>query len=865
MIRPGISKYDWEVELTDTKSKKKYGLKVPQGSLTIGTISQDDTVYVRNVGKRVGDFDEQRSWKAGRGTENLSENAEGYWDSQNAWSLTPGHVHQTLQWYHARGLRSEDMYMPTRTSGDVQFVPLLGANLYISNSFAASASYSADKAYLWLRRRGSPGTLTFRLMSNSGGSPGSALQTVTKSISDITDFVSVYQVFDWTSTESLTSGTTYWVSVHGAATDDRDNRWEVGVDPDVTSGKISSDGSSWSTASFALYYRVTDADVSRRWYRFVLREAFYIVDRRDDNSTASVMYINGDRGMATAGASTTLSDSAKSWVENRWATAWVKIIAGTGMQNLPKQISSNTSTALTIDGTWETNPSTDSQYVIYATEWFTSVTFSGGSPTLGVVTGEPAVINNVAYIPQGTTVFLHMQWNTATFVHNGFAETATGTKGLADLFCAALDPTDGPVLWRANNNAATGSGGNVTVSRANLLDAGAFLAWNTALTWKTAIFTGSTNARITNIISKGREVHVTREDGIGTVTADRFTPLDTGIEKTPSRANGAALISHGQFIYYSWLHSIVRVYGSTHDDIGDDYRSHGLPAGREGAYADADTYLKLVFFGIDAGSTGISSVLAWDGLGWHEVVRGRIAGQRIRFVKTQTCPGTRNRLWVDQGGDLTFQELPLNKASPRLDTGARYMHEAVVESAAIDMGTASAMPKFIKELTATIKNLNNNGREVYVDIQADDDVHTSTWTYTNAMTVSPESTVFLGLQNVRRFAYRLRICCNENATPIDIEGLVPNGFARTPFKMVFTLQIQAGGIFSRRGKLATSGELMRWLLDGARQPGRVRMDSVYEMAHGWYVIIHPPRQFPIVPRKGRNPETANFTLVLQEA
>jgi hypothetical protein len=78
------------------------------------------------------------------------------------------------------------------------------------------------------------------------------------------------------------------------------------------------------------------------------------------------------------------------------------------------------------------------------------------------------------------------------------------------------------------------------------------------------------------------------------------------------------------------------------------------------------------------------------------------------------------------------------------------------------------------------------------------------------------------------------------------------------------MQIQAGGIFSRRGKLATSDELMRWLLDSARQPGRVRMDSVYEMAHGWYVIIHPPNQFPMVPRKGRNPETANFSLVLQE-
>jgi hypothetical protein len=358
---------------------------------------------------------------------------------------------------------------------------------------------------------------------------------------------------------------------------------------------------------------------------------------------------------------------------------------------------------------------------------------------------------------------------------------------------------------------------------------------------------------------------VFREDGLGVIANDRFNAIDTGIEKTPSRANGAMAISHGQFLYYSWLHSVIRVYGSSHDDIGDDYRGLGLPDGREGEYSDADSYLKLVFFGINA-DAGTSSVLAWDGMGWHEVLRNPRTAARIRMVKIQVCPSTRNRLWTDLGGgNLAFQELPLYKSSPRLASGARYMHEGVLESAAIDMGTASGLAKFFKELTATVRNLNAFGRVVYVDIQTDDDVHTATWTYVDVMSRSPESTVFLGLQNVRRFAYRLRLCTTDNTIPIDVEGVVPNGYARVPFKFVFTMQIQAGGIFSRRGKLATADELMRWLMDSARQPGRVRMDSVFEMAHGFHVIIHPPRMFPIVPKKGRNPETANFTLVLQEA
>lgn len=860
MIHPGMKNPPYEIELSDNRSRRRYGLKVPQGSLQIGTISQDDTVYIRNVGKRVGDFDEQRSWKSGRGQDNFSDSAESYWDSENAWTLSPNHLHQGLQWYHARGLRREDMYMPTRKAGNVTFQPLLGNARYISSSFVASESYSADKAYLWIRRNGSPGTLTLRIHADNSGVPGTVAKTVEVTINDITDYVSLYKAFDWTGTTSLVSGNTYHISVFGAGTDDIDNHWAVGVNASSAASLISSDDSTWTDASFSMYYRVTNADTKRKWYRFYLSDAFYIVDSKDDGTTASVIYINGDRGKATSGGNATITDSAKSWVENRWRDAYVKITGGTGIGQV-RQIISNTSTTLTVSEAWLTNPSTDSEFVIYGTEWFTQVSLSGAS--LGVVTGEPAVANNVAYIPQGTTGIVHMQWNASTKVHDGYSETATGTQGLAHFLRVANDVADGPVIWRANNTSATGSGGNVTVSRANLLSDGSYIAWNTALTFGTSTRTGTSSYRITGLNAVDDTIYVFREDGMGRLSDDRYINIETGIEKTPSEHNGAAAASSSNFLYYSWLHSLIRMYGSSHDDIGDDYRSSGLPSGREGNYSDLEPYLKLLFCAIDAGVTGTSSVLAWDGIGWHEIFRGRQGG-RIRMCRVQACPETRNRLWMDVGGDLAFLELPLNRAAPRLDTGARYMHEAVIESSAIDMGTASGLPKFIKDLTITAANLNTQGRRIYVDFQVDDDVHTSNWTYAGVATESPESVIFLGLENVRRFAYRLRITCNDNSVPIDITGVIPNGYARTPFRMVFTMQIQAGGIYTRKGKTASSGELMRWLLDSARQPGRVKMSSVYEMAHGWYVVIHPPRQFPVVPKTGRNPETANLTLVLQE-
>lgn len=857
MIHPGISKYDHEVELSDAKSRRVYKLKLAPNSLQVGTISGDDTVYVRNVGKRVGDFDEQRSWKGGRGNENLSDNAEAFYDSQNAWTLSPDHVHQTLQWFHARGLRSEDVYMPTRDSGDVQFQPLLGSTLYVSNSFSASSSYSADKAYLWIRRKGSPGTLTFKLASNNAGDPGTVLQTVTKTVSDITDYVSVYQLFDWTGTESLTSGTTYWIYVYGASTDNRDNHWEVAVNPDTASGKTSSDGSTWTSAVFAMYYRITNADVARRWYRFYMSGAMYLIDSKDDKSTASVIYVNGDRGKATSASSTTISDSGKSWTTDRWANAWVKIWAGTGKHNSPQRITANTSTQLTITGTWETTPSTDSEYIIYATEWFTQISATGSS--LSACSGEPAVINNIAYIPQGTTQINHFRWNSATPAHNLSVEATN----VADRLFSYNDPSDGPIIWRINNVGGTGSGGEATVSRANLLSSGSFIAWNTALTFATAIFTGPVAFKVTNIAKKDQVTYVFREDGMGGISNNQMNTIETGIEKTPDPANGAFVISHGQFLYYSWQHTLVRIYGSTHDDILDEFRGAGLPDGREGVRSDGDTYLKWLFIGVDA-DTGWSSVMCWDGLGEHEMVRAPASGMRVRMVKVQTCPGTRNRLWTQCGDMLIFQELPLKKAAPRLDSGAKYQHEAVLVSSVVDMGTASAMPKAVKELSVTVKNLNTHGKEVFVDIQKDENCFTTNWTPYGVLSQSPESTLFLGL-NCNRFAYRLRIFSNDNSVPVDIEGVVPNGYARTPYKMVFTMQVQAGGINTRRGKTTSAGELFRWLLDESRVAGYVNMHSVYEELHGWRVIIHPPRMLPISPKKGNVPETGSLSLSLQEA
>lgn len=842
-IKPGS--YDPmkpDIELFDFKSKKRYGLKLDgPTALQVGTISQDDSVFIRATGKRVGDFDEQRSWKGGRGVEKFNDNASGYWDSQDAWTLSDGHLHQGLLWRPAQGLRSAKFFLPDKTHS-MAWRSLMGTTRALTSAFTADATFTSSYVRMWIRKVGNPGDLTMRFYGNSAGNPTSVGNSATISADDVTDVVSLFM--DFPLTEILPT-TLYHVGLLGDSGDNSANHWEVGGYEGGTSGRQSSTGGigTWSASSFDLYYFIGDSFSSRYFLSFFLDEAMYIVDKKDAG-TAPNLYINGDRGKATAGTGTTISDSGKAWASDKWAGAFVKIIRGTGVGQV-REIASNTATALTVTSAWTINPSTDSEYIIYATQYFTEITGHG----LTYVTSTPIVVNQIVYFPQGSAVNIRrMIWNSTTAAYV-FSDDGTNK---AD-FLVQLQAPQGLKIAKALKISSV----------VNIADAQAYGNPPTDLTFGANKVFGSTTSYITGMNVKEAYLYVFKTDGA--FMADSLlntNTLQSGLEKTPSPHNGAASIVHQQFVMYSWMHSIIRIYGSSHDDIGQDWSGKGLPDGREGVVSSFDSYTSLLIAAIDAGS-GTSSVLGFDGIGFHEIFRAYDSNQRIRLVKVQPCEGTRNRMWIDCGGDLVFQEMPFMKGSPRLDSGVRYMHEAVLESAAIDMGTASDLPKFIKELTVFCENL-GGGNEIVVDYQTDENVGTSNWTEATTLYESPESKAYLGLDNIRKFAYRLRIRSADNTAPVDVLGAVPSGYARVPFKMVWTMRCRADNITSR-GRIVKPDELMRWLLDTARFPSRIQMTSQYQLAHKFFVVIHPPRMFPYKPSSSGQSEESMFTITLEEA
>ncbi len=290
MSKTGAEQKNPHYLITLSDGVEEWGLRIDGGVRGISEISQTpSTMLVNSAGKKWGDGDptfshmEQSDWSGGRAQDDFEDTSK-YYSGKDAWTVNSGYLISGLQW-KMPGMDHRD-YMK-HLPGNMTWKALRGDTLYISSTVTAAANHNSDKAYLWLKRVGNPGTLTVYLYSDSAGEPDSALKTVTKTVSDVTDIVSVFQVFDWATTQAVTSGTSYHIIAKGASTDDKENHWAVGVDTSGTDSFYSSDGSTWTAASWTMYYYLTDADSTQRWHWFMLNDTeLYAVNEPSTGDSA---------------------------------------------------------------------------------------------------------------------------------------------------------------------------------------------------------------------------------------------------------------------------------------------------------------------------------------------------------------------------------------------------------------------------------------------------------------------------------------------------------------------------------------------------------------------------------------------------
>jgi len=353
-VKPGNPNATHDISLFD--GKDTWGIRLDGGFDAVQQLPSDtSTVVFSNAGSKYGDGEtgmshiEQRDWSGGRGQEDFVDDNSRYFDAQNMWTLQPGKVFPSLQWKIADGVRIGNSHLP----GNMKWQSLISATRYLSNTFTAGSAYAADKAYMWIRRRGSPGTLTFKLHSDTAGDPGAVLQTVTKTISDVEDVVSLFQVFDWTGTESLTDTNVYHVSIYGAAGDSSTNHWEIGVDDSGSAAQYSSDGTTWTAADYTLYYRVVTADDAQKWHMFILEDVLFAVSQPDsgssvlmewDESTDTWSEVTIDNGDALSGTvkSVAISGKLAHMARGTANTIWTLQVDGTDRNGQTDTTAGNT-------------------------------------------------------------------------------------------------------------------------------------------------------------------------------------------------------------------------------------------------------------------------------------------------------------------------------------------------------------------------------------------------------------------------------------------------------------------------------------------------------------------------------------------
>lgn len=830
-VFPGSEDATHEVVLSSRG--RKFGLKLLNGVSSVRIIPPQRQPPPTKL--------EQNTWQGGKGAEVWMPNGGNFYNSQNAWTSTPNKLHPAplFRWYD--GMRDVEHNMPT-PSDTHKWVPLYAGSgsdpnrRYQSVSFTASATSNRERCFLIVRKKGSPtGNLTVEWCGNSSGSPGTVQKTVTKTSADFADIISYYMEFKPTSVLAVTSTTVYHIKVYGATNDNANNCWEVLCD-NAAAGKNSADNSAWSATTYSPYYRITDADISQRIYMFPYYGAWYAVTSRTDRGS-SKLYIFGDRGRATAGTATTLTDSGAgqyggTWTTNMWTNYKVRITVGTG-QGQVRTISSNTATALTVP-TWDINPDASSEYIIYGGPQMKEITGHG----LGWVSSKPAYTNANVYFPQDDSVNVRMmaldygQSNDHTF-------GADGTNR-AYFLTTSYDSSLGPVMVRANIAATSGgtpNGKAISIGLAPTSPAGTPVPWGTPLVYQTSILVGENTYRITGLFSHHNQLNVPKEDLLFNISGNVPVGTDYGASGSPNQRNGIAACTgaDGQF-YIAAENDVFLISGNNAYPLNLPFN---MPSTQAGYVFDLTSQKGWLFAAVNSVS-GWSTVMRMtlQDRTWHEQVRAFASGRLIRNVAWLAHEETRPHLAYECGGELMYQEMPLYGVRPSQDTGMAYQHEGVIEMATIDL--LNTDPKYFSFFALDTKNLVDAataavyGREIALDYQLNNNIGqaNSNWINAGAFGISPQDKVQIGKGSQMKIRPRLRIENNDPDNPPIAENISLSLFARTKTFNSFLLDVNAAGEDEMSGE-----DLYEGLVEMLTVAEVINVESVFEFLHNKRMLI----------------------------
>jgi hypothetical protein len=777
----------------------------------------------------------QSSWLGGRGKKDYQVDNTGFLDSINAWTMTDQAIHPTIMMKPAKGIRSFDS-IEWGTGPNLEQETLNGGvpPFYIAQSFVASATYTAKNLFFWMRQQSSTTPLYLYICSDTAGKPnvGAPLASVVYDQNIPSDGVSLRKA-TFSSGASLNSGTTYWVVFYQQSWAGYYTNY-LGLSTVYSTGySTSTDGSNWTATGggiVAVPFRLTDTDISRTFYPFYLWGAYHIVSKNDDGS-APAMYVNGDLALATVGlcGASTIGTTGKTWGTTKFVGARVRIVDGTGSgQN--RIIASHTDTTLTISVPWTVNPDGTSIYCIYSTDWWTLISGHG----LTNITNPPVVSKNFVWFPQGKFAFdRRMTFTSGAYSFTtdgsnqknillGIHTMADGTKRVIgvkyddhDLRFATIPSTFGDLSWGANKGVGEYGykpNGFVTYNGVGYL------------------FKENTVYKIVN----------------GVISEFVFG----GMADSPFSSNGAYLAVQNLWLYFTRANSVVQMQGDNATDI-ENFKTGYEPLNSNyrgpGGVSSAEGWL---FRWIDAGASGYSTVMAWNGFGWHNV-SARCLGERITNVFWQPCPDYMSRLWTVVAGDLIYQEFPEYGSVPTKDSNCKFEPYCSINTAIFNIGDKD----FYKYFNGLVLSIHGTGK-VRVFFQYDNGIgDNALWTEVINGVVAPDGRIYIqtadsrsvlttiGMGSIKQIRFKILIySSNIISSPVVVESLSTQGSEIEPLKYqwAMTCAVESDGE-DQQGNADTSPDVLQLALQNwANTRTQLLVSSTKSSLNGKYVLVEPP-------------------------
>jgi hypothetical protein len=620
--------------------------------------------------------------------------------------------------------------------------------------FSGSGNYDVTHCRVMLKKTGSVDPVV-RIRADSGGSPGTVQVTKTVDNADVpTSWGWVY--VDFGSTTSLTKGTTYWLETYEDSSNNCALWWAGDASVGYSGGscKYSREGGAWTAdASYDMIFRINSGEGLNDEAAFVfeLGRQVYAIDKPLASTRASTLWVNGDRGVAASNSGDKSKLNVNSALVGTWSNdefngcvALITAGAGKGEWREILDTVSGSPDYLTVDDDWDETHDTTTEFVILGSDKWTQITPTGDNidyPVSDVVVGD-----KIAHIAQGDYQALLTYYednNSGTWRSRG-RDQSDGEK--ADKLL--IHKTN---IYRAIHNKTSYS---------------EVKAYGTDLEFSTEVKVGLDDYPINDMEVYDADVWVGKSDSLWQDKQGTVEQIPVNFRAIASEQNCQVLAVWDAYLFFNLSQSggLERMYGLNVDDMGPNLDA-GMLKNRQGPITAFVPYPGGFYVGVNGGKSGYSSVLAYNGQGWHEILRGPL-GDQLRCLHLQIIPGGPNRLMIGIGNDVLDCTVPALGNNTLREDGIVFAASGEVVTPWIDLNLAAA-EKFFHEIKVVSRNVNSN-RPIEVEYQTDDDTDDDAWNEIATVTSSPIETLTIP-DNVtgRRIRFKFTLSTNNSGeTPV---------------------------------------------------------------------------------------------------